>query len=286
MFKSIIIGYLIAAVTVSAFAESTYSLDNQDFKADYTPAKVQKKYGILVLGGSGGGKPAHLATKIAQSGRAVLSLAYFKEDGLPAELNEIPLEYFDAPKRWLMTQSDTRDDGIIVVGWSKGAELSLLLASKSEDYKGVIGIAPSSVIWAGILNDWQKIPSSSWTSSGQPLPHVPFASGVKINKLIDLYKASLEQEELVNAAILSVEDITGPVLLLSGGKDEIWPASEMATVVCARMQEAKKLCKHVDYPDAGHLLDEDYIIGGTKASNAAANKASTKLMLEFIEHIE
>ncbi len=290
MFKPVLIGCLIAVVTFSIWAEGSNegsnSVDTSDFIADYTPAQTEGKYGILVLGGSGGGKPTHLAGKLAKSGHAVLSLAYFKENGLPAELNKIPLEYFHAPKKWLMDQSDTRNDGVIVVGWSKGAELSLLLASKSDEYKGVIGIAPSSVAWAGILNDWRKPPSSSWTEAGKPIAHVPFASGVNITKLVDLYAASLEQTHAVEQAAIPVENIAGPVLLLSGGLDEIWPANQMAASVCAGMQAALKACEHINYSDAGHLLDEKFVIGGTEVSNAQANIKSTKRMMEFLKGVK
>ena len=48
----------------------------------------------------------------------------------------IPLEYFDAPKKWLKDRLETRNNGVIVIGVSKGAELSLLLASNNQDYKG------------------------------------------------------------------------------------------------------------------------------------------------------
>ncbi|WP_262693750.1 acyl-CoA thioester hydrolase/BAAT C-terminal domain-containing protein [Kordiimonas aquimaris] len=255
------------------------------FVADYTAADGPVKYGVLVLGGSGGGKPEPLADKIADMGYSVLSLAYFKAEGLPAELNEIPLEYFDAPKKWLLDQKETRSDGLIVVGWSKGAELALLLASHDSSYKGVVGIAPSHVVWAGILSDWTKTPSSSWTKDGEPLPHVPFAKNVQINSLVDLYAASLEQVDLVADATIKTENIEASVMLFSGGKDEIWPASEMADTVCQRMGAVQKSCVHHAYPEAGHLLDEDIIIGGTEESNAAANADSKVKIKAFLSQL-
>ncbi len=279
------------AVCLSAFigfgaqASDFEKVQTDKFVADYTSAEEAGKYGVLVLGGSGGGKPEHLAKKIADMGYPVLSLAYFKTEGLPGELNEIPLEYFDAPKEWLQSRSDTKNDGVIVVGWSKGAELALLLASKNTEYKAVVGIAPSNVVWAGILNDWTKVPSSSWTSSDAPLNHVPFAQGVAIKKLTDLYAASLKQTELVSRARIKAENINAPVLLLSGGQDEIWPAGAMADDVCLSMKKAEKNCTHIAYPDAGHLLDETIIIGGTKEANAAANIDSKIKISNFLKAI-
>lgn len=257
------------------------------FVADYYPAVGDKKYGVLVLGGSGGGKPDHLANKIAAMGYSVLSLAYFKENDLPQELEMIPLEYFEAPKKWLLNQVETSDDGLIIVGWSKGAELSLLLASQDDSYKAIIGIAPSSVVWAGILEDWTQVPSSSWSKNSEPLAFVPFASGVEITKLVDLYEHSLKEETFVKDATIKVRNIDSPVLLLTGGFDEIWPANEMADAVCQQMNDGQSddLCTHVNYDNAGHLLDEAFVIGGTEESNAKANKDSKQKMAQFLKEV-
>jgi esterase/lipase len=268
---------------LTASAQDFKPVENVEFVAEYAPVASSERYGVLVLGGAGGGMPAHLANKIAVMGYSVLSLAYFNAPELPAELNEIPLEYFDAPKKWLMNRPETRNDGILVVGWSKGAELALLLGSGDTDYRGVVGIAPSSVVWAGILKDWKKVPSASWTVGGKPLDHVPFASGVNITVLSDLYDASLQQTALVEKAVIPVEGINGPVLLLSGGHDEIWPANKMANAVCERREQSEKSCLHFNYPEAGHLLDEEYVIGGTVESNAAANRQSTAQIEAFLK---
>ena len=260
------------------------SVKNVGFVADFYPSADKNKYGILVLGGSGGGKPTHLANKIARLGYSVLSLAYFKEEGLPAELEMIPLEYFDAPKQWLLDNKQTRSDGLIVVGWSKGAELSLLLASRDELYKGVIGIAPSSVIWPGILKDWSKVPSSSWSENSNPLPFVPFATGIEFKGVADLYEQSLKNKDAVSNAQINVASINSPTLLLTGGLDEIWPAEKMAKFSCDKMNLGRqiKICNHINYPNAGHLLDEKFIIGGSMEANAAANKSSTQQIRLFL----
>jgi esterase/lipase len=258
-----------------------------NFVADFYSSGDKSKFGVLVLGGSGGGKPKHLANKIAALGYSVLSLAYFKEDGLPKELEMIALEYFDTPKQWLIDNKETRNDGLIVVGWSKGAELSLLLSSRDKQYKGVVGIAPSSVIWAGILKDWSKVPSSSWSENSKPHSFVPFATNIEFKGLTDLYEQSLKNTNAVNKASIKVELIKSPILLLTGGLDEIWPANKMAIVVCDKvnLSNKKETCKHVNYPDAGHLLDEEFVIGGTKGSNAEANKSSMEQIKQLLERV-
>jgi len=279
--------FIILALNLQATEIQFEPLKDVGFVADFHSSGDKSKYGVLVIGGSGGGKPKHLANKIAELGYSVLSLAYFKEEGLPPELEMIPLEYFEAPKQWLLDNKETRNDGLIVVGWSKGAELSLLLSSRDALYKGVVGIAPSSVIWAGILKDWSKVPSSSWSENSKPLPFVPFATGIEFNGLADLYEQSLKNNDAVSKAKINVESIKSPTLLLTGGLDEVWPAEKMAKFTCDKINLGHpiKTCHHVNYPDAGHLLDEKFIIGGTKEANAAANKSSTQQIKLFLNQV-
>jgi len=48
-----------------------------------------------------------------------------------------------------------------------------------------------------------------------------------------------------------VENIKSPILLLSGGVDKSWPATEMANDICER---AISDCTHVIYLQGDHLL--------------------------------
>ena len=92
------------------------------FDADHFASENSGRYGVIVLTGS---------------------------DLVPETLKLISLEYFDAPKKWLMERSHTRDDGCIIYGLSKGAELALVLASYDSDYKAVVALVPSHVVWQG-----------------------------------------------------------------------------------------------------------------------------------------
>ena len=51
--------------------------------------------------GAGGGLSEGGAESFAREGFAALALAYFELDGLPRELMEIPLEYFEGAIAWL-----------------------------------------------------------------------------------------------------------------------------------------------------------------------------------------
>src|SRR5690606_20436583 len=122
-------------------------------------------------------------------------------------------------------------------------------ASKDPTYNRIVAIAPSSVVWAGILNDWQKTPGSSWTFEKQELPYVHFNPSSAVSGLLDLYSQSLANRQDSGEATIKSEEIFGSVFLYSGGEDEIWPSSLMAEAICQRMERNElSTCNHFNYP--------------------------------------
>lgn len=242
-------------------SEGFVNIDNDKIIGKYHPSSsLEKKVGVLVLGGSEGGIPEKLAKAVADADHPTLALAYFKAKGLPQELEKIPFDYFDSAKSWLQTQKNVDSGKLIIVGWSKGAELALLLASRDEKVQRVIAIAPSSVVWAGILNDWTKVPGSSWTEQGKELAHVEFKPSGPVTGLLDLYIQSLENRSDNGEADIPVEQIKGEVVLLTGEKDEIWPSPQMAASICEKMKtQPLGQCQHHNFKGLDHLLNYKFL---------------------------
>ena len=239
---------------ITSIAQAQDPVVGVNFDADYFAGGSDNKPGVIVLTGSGGGKANDSAKRIADMGYNVLSLSYFDRGGsdhVPETLELIPLEYFEAPKNWL----SERSDGVILYGLSKGAELALTLASHDADYRAVVALAPSKVVWQGNPKDFSKIMESpsSWSKDGEGIAFVPYISRDEQKKLgIDnRHAASLTNEAAVREALIKVENIKAPLLLLSGGQDQSWPATDMANEVCAR---ASGNCEHISFPEGDHLL--------------------------------
>ncbi len=278
---------ILLSITISIISCNLYaSTSNLEFKKEgfvgkfYPQESGEEKIGVLVLGGSEGGVPIELANSIAEAGYPALALAYFNAEDLPEELEQIPLEYFAPAKSWLKSQNGIDSDKLIVVGWSKGAELALLLASRDKQISHVIAIAPSSVVWAGILKDWTKVPASSWTEKGRDLVYVPFKPSEEVKGLHDLYSQSLQNRIDNGKADIPVEDIHAHVILMTGEDDEIWPSSQMAKTICNKMNaKTPGQCEHLNYKNYGHMLDEQFLKKNTEMNRAfvskleAANKA-------------
>jgi dienelactone hydrolase len=279
----------------SPFVQSTVT--GQPFVADllYTEGSP-KKLAILFLGGAEGGKPVNeLAMFLAKDGYPVLRVAYFKEKGLPDALEMIPLEYFGKAIGWMQNNERIRPNGIVVVGKSKGAELALLLASKHPDIVGVVAVVPSSVVWQGIPKTfWPAPPAlSSWSLHGNPTPFVPWDYSHGFNPfgsggIHKLYQQSLTQKDAVEKAAIEVEKIHGPVLLISGHDDSVWPSEEMADAICDRLKEKgfSYPYTHLKYMNAGHIFSEDSKYGGTAEGNKQARIDSEDKILKFLQAIE
>ena len=258
--KAICIALTFFVVSASA-SPDFLSMEKEGIVGKYfASSSAEKHVGVLVLGGAEGGLPEKLAQTIVDAGFPTLALAYFNAEGLPQELEKIPLEYFDKAKLWLQKQANVKSNELIVVGWSKGAELALLLASRDQNIKRVVAIAPSSVVWAGILRDWKKVPASSWTEQGQELTHVEFKPTAPVNGLLDLYTQSLDNRSDKGKANIQIENIRGNVVLMTGENDEIWPSPRMAKLICEKMNlKQDGQCQHLNFEGLDHLLNYKFI---------------------------
>ena len=203
----------------------------------------------------------HLAGLLAAEGFSCLALGYFKVAGLPRRLVEVPLEYVETALGWLREQPQVCGRRVGVVGSSKGAELALLSASMFPDAIGaVVPYAPSSVAFAGIAVGGDGRRRSSWSYRNSPLPFVPYPPRVRPTlgarglSLAPMYRAALDNTEAVAAATIPIERSDAPILLISGGRDRMWPSSTMADMITARLAQAGKndQVTHRRYPDAGH----------------------------------
>jgi dienelactone hydrolase len=258
----------------------------------YAPYGKRALPGVIMLGGSEGGISRDPAALLASHGYAVLAAGYFGIAPLPDDLDRIPLESIDRAVAWLREQPSVDPKRIAVVGGSKGAELALLAASRNPAIRAVVAMAPSSVVYQSITGGKQT--SSSWTAGGKELPYAPYVSSeafTKSKRLIDLYVPTLAAAP--DAAAIPVETINGPILLLAGKDDALWPSAAMAQQIEAR---AKRL--HFRYPivnktieAAGHAVArlpnrptaDTTRLGGTAEGNAAAQRASWRAIVEFLE---
>ena len=252
----------------------------------YRPAGDQPLPAMLVLGGSGGGMlgPESYPGGLASQGYAVLALAYFGIEGRPSQLHLQPLEYFRSALDWLGAHPAVDETRIGVFGSSRGGELGLLLGATYPQIAAVVAHVPSHVLWEGCC-DPVALAAPAWTHEGNVLPHIQ----VDAQSADDLVFA-LDDAWAVERAAIPVENINGPVLLISGQDDDVWPSTYMAEQVVQRLRrhDFPHPVTHLANDDAGHAIGRPHYrmfpaTGGTPSGNARARTEHWESMLRFLD---
>lgn len=277
----------------------------------YAPADAGPYPGVLLLSGSDAAICENQAALLASHGYAAFTLAYFGHEHLPGNLVDIPLEYFDHAIQWLQDQELVDKTKLAVIGFSRGAELALLLATLHPTLSVVIAGSPSAHLHIGLAqNDYSR---AAWTRHNRPLPHLRprmdlFSilalawSSIRYRAMAlrPIFLATLDDdEENLAAAAIPVEKIQGAVLLISGQDDQLWPSSLFARLLMRRFATHHHAYpyKHLNYPKAGHFVCFPYgypnlpplagaqrglACGGRVPANAWAVSDSWRAMLAFL----
>jgi pimeloyl-ACP methyl ester carboxylesterase len=236
----------------------------------------------LFFGGSDGGmtEAALQAELLASRGYPTLGLAYFNEPGLPDALERIPLEYFVTAINWLRRSIHGNSRRVVVWGVSRGSEAALLLGAYYPQLVGaVIAGSPSSVSNEA-FSATHPVPAfqPAWTLGGKPLPVArPLGDPASTSD---------------PAAVIPVQRIRGPVLLLVGADDLLWPSPMYASAIMHRLVAHHDQFAHreIVFAGAGHAAGFAFPydaapadgLGGTPVANSAAETAAWHDALEFL----
>jgi dienelactone hydrolase len=260
----------------------------------------------VAFGGSGGGlgPAAAWAPVLASHGVAVLAIAYFGVPGLPAALARIDVEVVGRAAEWLHRQPGVAPGAVAVIGQSRGSELALLAGALLDGVGPVVAFAPSGVCLAAI-DAYGPVDAPAWRFRGDDLPYLRMrtsAAPASSAELMALHTDALADRDQVLAAEIPVERLGGPVLMVSGEGDAMWPATELTCIAERRAAERDfpHELTHLRYPDAGHqcggvpgtplapevrhpLTGHIYRFGGTPAANALARADSWPRVLHLLQ---
>lgn len=247
-----VIFVLFITLLMSAFSVRIHSqilLNTRNVESRLYLGKGENQPLIVGFGGSEGGNAwasdrwKNARDEFLKRGYAFLAIGYFGAKNTPEMLNRIAVDdVYNAVK--IAAENPKIDKKkIAVIGGSRGGDLALLLASRYEEIKCVVAIVPSHVAFPGHTKEFN---TSAWTFRGKELPFVP-VSEQSIPFLIkgDLrsaFETMLEDKKAEEKALIKVEKINGPVLLISATKDEIVPTTLMCEKMISRLR--KKNFKH------------------------------------------
>ena len=283
----------------------------------YLPAgsKPGSHPAVMILNGSGGGINEPRAALYASRGYAAFALAYFKAPGLSDYISNTPLEYFQTGLRWLRKKVQPKHDFVAISGQSRGGELVLLLgATFPKEVSAVVAYVPGAVVHSGQNACDPKIgrEGPTWLLGGKPIPHVwennrtatwaPFDEGPSPHRHEKAILTALQDPDAVARARIRVEDIDGPVMLLSATDDGSWPSSLYSKMVQEKLVDVKHPypVEWLDYENGGHSILFPYVpttqlvyahpvsgkistSGGNPKDNARADQESWEGVKKFLD---
>ena len=254
------INYTIYSFDTETLPEKYGDVDTQLFLSDGSRQPL-----IVGLGGAEGGnswagphgkKQRELLQK---NGYAFLSIAYFGTESTPENLDRIAIEGIHNAVIEASEDARINEDCIAVMGVSRGGELALLLGSFYSEYKSVIGIVPGSSVFSAI-NEAMTTPGFSYNKESLPFVPVPWSASPALlsGDLRGAFEAMMKNTQAMDAAAIKVENISGPVLLISGTHDEQWPSMEMSEMMMSRLKDNNSPYSNLHIPlEGGHNEHHD-----------------------------
>jgi dienelactone hydrolase len=287
--------------------------DGDLFGVLYHPVGATRLTTVVLMCGAEGGIHEDDAALVAAHGFTALALAVYGAPGRPPTMKDVPVEYFGRALDYLRGVPAVDPAKVVFAGGSKGGEAALVAAAEYPGIAGVVSIVGSGVMTQGIdqsvftgsFLDIMTTPVANWTRAGEPLPYVPNVVLPELEKAVsdgqpvrlrDAFEPGLELDVL-DAATIPVERISGPVLLLSAEDDGGYgPAYHR--IAADRLAAHGRPHEHVVYPGAGHLIAAPpygpttlssgpgpavtFEHGGSPAATASARADTHRRLLAFL----
>lgn len=268
---------------------------------------------VIVIPGSGGSyMPDKHFFGLVQDGYDVLSIAYFGKQGLPKNIEHIPLEYLEKVISIVKKKYTFRK--MVLLGISKGAEYTLTFASYYHLVDGIICYSPSSFVLPNHVglkeNENQK---SSWVFNDTEVPfaelrHFSDKAGIVTYK--NYIQPILNDSIQLKKSRIKVENIRCNLLLLSGEDDLVWPSAQMGELIKSKIEESNSNInvEHISFKNCGHqfvwfdkkipehvpqyqsmnltgIKKHKFIFGGNKEATIKAMVESKNKVIEFLKKI-
>jgi len=266
---------------VLSFDTKNFPENHGNVEAELFVGKGENQPLIVGFGGSEGGNAwasefwKKQRDEFISQGYAFLAIGYFGAKGTPQNLDRIALEGVKQAILETTNHPNINSECIAVLGGSKGAELSLLLASHFPEIRTVIAIAPGNAVFPALTI---AMNTPSFSLNGEPLPFVPIPWGATPalikGDLRAVWVEMLKNEGAVERAAIEVENINGPIFFVSATQDEFWPSTEMSSAMMQRLN-TNEFPFHTD-----HLAVE----GSHIAPLGAFNEVEAFLKTHFLEN--
>ncbi|XP_071894903.1 acyl-coenzyme A thioesterase 1-like [Anas platyrhynchos] len=208
--------------------------------------------GIIDIDGLGGGLREYRASLLANHGFATLALAYYNYEDLPQDVTKLHLEYFEEAVNYMLQHPQVKGPGIGLLGFSKGGDLSLSMASFLKNVTAV------ATINGPVSNT--VIPLSYKDKIIPPLTLKQQHTKDYDDNILDFSDASLDPFQVPgNQSLIPIEKAEAHLLFIAGQDDHVIKSEYFATEACKHLQaQGKENFQILIYPGVGHCLDPPF----------------------------
>lgn len=235
--------YVVASFDTETLPERYGQVDEQLYLDPSTEGPARPL--LVLLGGAEGGSAWTRSRWAAQrerfmaQGYALLAVGYFGLPNTPEKLDRIGIEGVHAAIKRAAQNPQINGDCVAVIGGSRGAELALLLGSRYPDIRTVVALSPGSAVF---VSHTDAMVTSAFAFEGKQLPFVPMLWSATPQLIMGdiggVMRKLIANQPAMDAAAIPVEQINGPLLLVSGVNDEMWPSSLMSDAMMARLERS------------------------------------------------
>lgn len=257
--------------------------------------KDKKTKGIIItFGGSEGSSLYSKSEQLCEEGYEVLSLYFFGKENQNKKIENIDISFFDEILEYL-SENSIDSSLITVIGFSKGAELTLLLTQYYNQIDNIVLYSPTAYVYQGEFNG-----NSPWKFKGKSMKFFKYNDASLKSKIkpyiCSIFKCPASYINIFESLSKNVGEndnrwiyknkICGNILIFSGEDDQVW----------ASVNDTKKLKKydpeHIEayiFKDAGHIFsDLKYLsnmkLGGNKVGNLKAKKESDEILIKKLNN--
>ncbi len=223
----------------------------------FVPAGEGAHPGVVLLHGAESGEAGWTnltAIRLADSGKAAMTLPYYGVPGTPMQLAEVPLDYTLDAARWFKQSPYVAGHDLGFYGQSRGAEQTLLLASLDQE----------NLINAAAIHSANRRINSSFD---------PFNRGAPVVRDGQEVAPYTYRGEAIETGPQPLENISIPFHISHSLNDERWPV-ENAFWVARDLGEAGNPVELSVVPNEPHMF-----------RRAARELAEDKYVQFFDQHL-
>lgn len=229
-----------ALYVVYSFDTETLPARHGQFDLAFYPHAETGKPLIVTFGGAEGGNMwdsqrwREQRERFGAMGFGVLTVGYFGTPTTPARLDRIDLGVLHRVIRQHMDAPKVQSRCLILIGGSKGAELTIAMASHFGDVNAVVALSPADTVFPAHTD---AMTTSSWSIDGKALPFAPMPWAATLDLVrgdIGAVMTRILAQPEAAAARIPTEDATARMLLVASDRDEMWPSLMMAKRIEAR----------------------------------------------------